>query len=157
VRWLRQWWPALCWAAVIWAFSTEHFSSAATSRVIEPLLRWLFSSASPRTVRYIHHVIRKAAHVTEYFVFSLMLFRAFRGKERGWRITWMVEAIVVAAFYAGLDEVHQAFVPGREARWQDSMLDTLGAAIGQLVLWMWFRQKSKSQERVAAQGLQERS
>jgi hypothetical protein len=37
------------------------------------------------------------------------------------------------------------------------MLDTLGAAIGQLVLWMWFRQKSKSQERVAAQGLQEKS
>src|SRR5260370_30372490 len=134
MRGLRQWWPALCWAAVIWAFSAAHFSSAATSRVIEPLLRWLFSSVSPRTIRYIHHLIRKAAHVTEYFVFSLMLFRAFRGKERGWRVTWMVEAIVVAAFYASLDEMHQAFVPAPDARWPDSMLDTLAAPIRQLPL-----------------------
>src|SRR5260370_34876517 len=157
MRWLRRWRRALCWAAVIWEFSTEHLSSAAPSRGSEPVLRWLLSSASARTIRYIHRLIRKAAHVTEYFVFSLMLFRAFRGKERGWRITWMVEAIVVAAFYPGLDEVHQAFVPGREARWPDSMLDNIGARIGQPVLWMWFRQKSKSQERVAAQGLQEKS
>ncbi|HYL09167.1 MAG TPA: VanZ family protein [Candidatus Acidoferrales bacterium] len=150
MRWVRQWGPVLCWAALIYVLSTEHFSSAATSRIIEPLLRWLFSSASRRTIRFIHYLIRKAAHVTEYFIFSLMLFRAFRGKERGWRLSWMVETMALAAFYAGFDEMHQAFVPGREARLSDSLLDTAGAALGQAVLWLWFRWQSKRQEAKAA-------
>ena len=145
MRWVRQWGPALCWATIIWLLSTERFSFAATSHVIEPLLRWLFSSASKQTIKLIHYLIRKAAHVTEYFIFSLMLFRAFRGKHRGWRISWMVETLALATFYAGLDEVHQAFVPGRGPSVYDSMLDTLGAAIGQLVLWLWFRRNSKHQ------------
>lgn len=146
MRWIRQWAPALICAILIWALSTEHFSSAATSRVIEPILRWLFSSASRHTIRLIHHLIRKAAHVTEYAIFSVMLFRSFRGKQSGWRLTWMVEALAAAVVYACLDEVHQAFVPGREASIYDSMLDSAGAGIGQLILWLRFRKLARQQE-----------
>jgi VanZ family protein len=146
MRWIRQWAPAIVCAILIWVLSTEHFSSAATSRVIEPILRWLFSSASKHTIRLIHHFIRKAAHVTEYAIFSVMLFRSLRGKQSGWRLTWMVEALAAAVVYACLDEVHQAFVPGREASIYDSMLDSAGAGIGQLILWLWFRKQARQQE-----------
>ncbi|MEW6743433.1 MAG: VanZ family protein [Planctomycetota bacterium] len=36
---------------------------------------------------------------------------------------------VVVAIYAGIDEVHQAFTPGREASLGDAVTDALGAAL----------------------------
>ena len=41
-----------------------------------------------------------------------------------------VLAIVTASVYGLTDEVHQAFVPLREASWQDWLADTMGAVIG---------------------------
>jgi VanZ family protein len=35
----------------------------------------------------VHHVIRKCAHFTEYFVFCLLLYRGVRGDRKGWRWT----------------------------------------------------------------------
>ncbi len=40
---LRAWLLLLVWFAAIWAFSVEAFSAHSTSRVLGPLLRWLFS------------------------------------------------------------------------------------------------------------------
>jgi VanZ family protein len=39
------------------------------------------------------------------------------------------------ALYAASDEIHQAFVPCREASVWDILLDTTGAAISLLCLW----------------------
>lgn len=133
MRWLRQWGPAVAWTAVIAMFSTEHFSAPATSRIIVPLLNWLFPQASPDTLEMLHFAIRKSAHFTEYFILSLLLLRGIRGERAGWIVAWGLAAVAIAAGCAALDEAHQAFVPGRTASVWDVLIDSSGAVGAQLL------------------------
>jgi VanZ family protein len=131
ISWLRLWWPALVWAIIITSFSTDAFSPDHTSRIIVPLLHWLFPSASPQMLARAHHVIRKMAHVTEYFVLGLLLVRGIRGTRTGWRMEWALSAVAIAAGWAALDELHQAFVPSRGPSMRDVLIDVCGAALAQ--------------------------
>jgi VanZ family protein len=87
----------------------------------------------------IHHLIRKSAHFSEYFIFCLLIYRAVRGARKGWRWTWGFAALFCAAGYSALDEIHQAFVASRTASAYDSLLDSVGAFVAMGVLWLWFR------------------
>jgi len=140
---LRTWLPAILWAVLISVASTDAFSSSNTSRFILPILHWFFPHAGPDTLNRIQFFIRKLAHVTEYFVFSVILFRAIRserqGERRGWRLRWALLALAIAAGYSALDEFHQSFVPSRTASPWDSLLDTSGAAAAQVITWAWIR------------------
>jgi VanZ family protein len=137
--WLRAWWPALLWAGVIFSASTDTFSSEHTASVLEPILRWIIRSLTEEQFDAIHYLIRKSAHFTEYFIFCLLLYRGVRGDRRGWRWTWGVAALSVAAGYSVLDEIHQAFVASRTASAYDSLLDSVGAFVAFAALWLWFR------------------
>jgi VanZ family protein len=154
VRWLKYWWPAILWAILIFTFSTGAFTSENTSRVIIPALRWMFPHAMAETLALIHHVIRKSAHFTEYFIFSLLLLHALRAGRRDFGMRWALIVILIVAGYAALDEFHQSFVPGRGPAVSDVLLDTTGGAAAQLlvalaVLWRGIRKQR--QESSAAQ------
>ena len=134
MRWLRNWWLVLVWAALISSFSTGAFTTEHTSRVIVPILHWLLPSASPETLSSIHHVIRKCGHVTEYFILSWLIMRSLRAEKKDFGLRWALVVILIVAAYAGLDEFHQSFVPGRGAAVSDVLLDTSGGAAAQLVM-----------------------
>ena len=131
--WLELWWPALAWAVVISLFSTHLFTSQNTGHIIIPLLHWLFPNASPQTLEFMHHIVRKCAHLTEYFILSLLLLRGIRAGRHGMRLAWAVLAIVLVAGYASLDEFHQRFVPGRTPKVTDVLIDTTGGAAAQAI------------------------
>jgi VanZ family protein len=144
--WVHVWWPALLWAGVIFSASTDTFSSEHTRWVFEPILRWLVPSLTGDQFSTIHRFIRKSAHVTEYFVFCLLLYRGVRGDRKGWRWTWGLAALFCAAGYSVLDEIHQAFVVSRTASGYDSLLDSMGALAAFGALWMWFRWRRSTRE-----------
>jgi VanZ family protein len=138
-RWtrLRAWLPAVAWAAVISLASTDALSADHTSRILFPVLHWLFPHAASETLDQMQLFIRKTAHLSEYFAFSYFLLRGLRGKDRGWRWRWAIWAIAIAAGYSALDEFHQSFVPSRTASPWDSLIDTTGAAAAQIFLGLW--------------------
>jgi VanZ family protein len=138
---LKNWLPTIAWACLISFLSTDVFSSDHTSRFIIPVLHLLIPPASIETLELMHAIIRKTAHLTEYFIFSILLMRALRGQERGWTLRWAIWAVVLAAGYASFDEFHQSFVPSRTASPWDALLDTIGATIAQIVLWLWHRSR----------------
>ena len=70
-------------------------------------------------------ILRKAAHITEYAILALLLFRAL-GRE--------VPAFLVGFAYAVSDEIHQEFVRGRHASPFDVAMDAAGLALGLLLL-----------------------
>ena len=147
--WLRAWWPSLVWAGVIFSMSTDTFSAEHTGSVVERILRWIDPSMSAAMVELLHHLIRKTAHFAEYFVFSLLLYRGVRGARAGWRWTWGLTAIFIAAGYSILDEIHQAFVASRHSSPYDSLLDSTGAFFAVLFLWLWFRYRNRQNARGA--------
>jgi VanZ family protein len=137
MRRFRHWIPAIAVAVLISLFSTKYFSGEETARVIMPILRWLFPHASHHTLHLMHLAIRKMAHVTEFAILSIAVFRGVRGDRHGWHLNWAVFTLAIAAAYAGLDEWHQSFVPLREPSVRDVLIDTTGALLAQLIVWAY--------------------
>jgi VanZ family protein len=130
------WIASLMWAAVIYQLSTAAFGSYFTAWLLHQTLRVLHLTVSARTFATLHLCIRKLAHVTEYAVFSFLLYRAFEGnRPHAWRLRTAFWAVLTAGVYALTDEYHQAFVPGRTASPLDCGIDTLGAALGMLAVF----------------------
>lgn len=136
---LKYWLPVVVWMSLIFSASTDAMSSQHTSRFIGPFLHWLKPDISDKTVYAVQYAVRKTAHVTEYAILALLLWRAFRrpikNDSRVWNRRTAALVLTVAALYSATDEIHQSFVPSREGRWQDVALDTFGAALGLLALW----------------------
>jgi VanZ family protein len=142
--WLRAWWPAMVWAVMIFFASTDSFSSEHTSRIIEPLLRWLIPGISAGSLELVHHLIRKSAHCVEYFIFFLFLYRGIRGMRKGWQWSSALYAWFLAAGYAVLDEIHQSFVASRGASPWDSLLDASAAFVAVFVVFLYYRLRRSS-------------
>ena len=141
--WLRIWWPAFLWAAVISIMSTDAFSAQHTAKVLEPIVRWFIPGLTHEQFHMIHHYIRKSAHFTEYFIFCLLLYRGIRGSRIGWRWSWGLTALFIASSYSALDEIHQAFVASREASPYDSLIDSTGAFFAFAILWLWLHFRNR--------------
>jgi len=134
---LKYWIPAIVVAILISIFSTHYFSGEETARVIIPILHRIFPFATDRELRWMHIGIRKLAHITEFGVFSIAVFRGVRAERRGWNIQWALITLLIAVTYAGLDEWHQSFVPLREPRVRDVLIDTAGALLAQFLVWIY--------------------
>lgn len=149
---LKFWLPVLLWMALIFSVSSDTHSSEHSSRLVEPILHWLFPHMSQARVEDIHFVIRKCAHLTEYAILGLLVWRALnqsKTKLPAWSWPKVGGTLLVVFLYAASDEIHQSFVPTRTAHFSDVLIDTTGAAIGLLALWLFrhfrhrFRQPRK--------------
>jgi VanZ family protein len=98
---------------------------------------FLFSSYPTKRASEIYwqdFIVKKSAHMVEYFIFTTLLYRAF--KESGVKkINAGIFAITTAIIYAASDEFHQSFTPGREPTVRDVIFDTIGASISIYTLW----------------------
>jgi VanZ family protein len=136
----RYWLPVILVMAFIYWMSTDAFAVARTSRIIDPILRFLAPSLSRKEILMIHGMIRKAAHVIVYLILGILLFRAFRAgshERRWWR--WASSSLAVVVLYAMTDEFHQLYVPVRTASLVDVGLDTFGGLLAQCVSILWHR------------------
>jgi VanZ family protein len=133
----RYWGVVLAWMLCISTFSGDPFSASNTHRYIDPILRFIFPNLPLADYHVAHWVIRKAAHFIEFFILGLLLYWALRrGRGPRWGLRWALLACVIAALYALVDEAHQAFVPSRSPSFVDSGIDFLGAAAGQMVIYI---------------------
>jgi VanZ family protein len=141
---IKYWLPLILWMCFIFWMSTDTFSSQNTFPWVEMLLRFLVLKIPSQEMVFIHVLIRKAAHVTEYFVLGLLLFRTFRGDSvSSWNWRWSFLALVIVVLWAAGDEFHQSFVPTRTASFMDVAIDTAGGILAQLVAFLWHRGRKK--------------
>jgi hypothetical protein len=100
-RLVTAWLPVVLWAALIFALSSVPDLGTG-------LGTWDL-------------VLRKIAHAAEYAVLGFLVLRAL-GNEAA--------ALAGGIAYAISDEIHQSFVPGRQAAVRDVLVDTAGVAVG---------------------------
>jgi VanZ family protein len=95
---------------------------------IQLTLTSLPADALPRGV---NHPWDWLVHCCIYAALGVLIARAWAlGGQPPRRLAWL--ALLISVF-AALDEVHQLFIPGRDAEVLDWLSDTVGAAAGLIV------------------------
>ncbi|MEN3328835.1 MAG: hypothetical protein V7638_3642 [Acidobacteriota bacterium] len=136
--------PLIAWLVFISFASSDNFNAGNTSRIIGPLILWLFPSTSPETIAVIHFITRKIAHFTEYAILGFLAARAFRtSTHRAINRRWFLLCVALVVVYALLDEYHQSFVPSRTASIFDSLIDMSGGLT--VLIFIRSRKDAKSQ------------
>lgn len=110
MKYFRFWLPVVVWMAVIFAFSARQKVAVTNSYVVS----FLFF---------------KTLHLIEYAFLFIVTYRATKNTmERKGNTPWIV-AFIIVALYALTDEYHQTFIPSREGRLRDAIIDMAGAGI----------------------------
>jgi VanZ family protein len=81
-RLFSRYFPLVAWLLFISFASSDNFNAGNTSRIIGPLILWLFPDTSIETLGLVHLITRKAAHFTEYAILAFFAARAFRTSPR---------------------------------------------------------------------------
>lgn len=102
---VKLWIPVAVWAGVIFFFS---------------------GIPDLKTELKYDFFLRKIAHITEYFILTFLLYRAFSGSFKLNRIRIFMYPAVFSFLYAASDEIHQYFVWGRNCSLVDLLIDSLG-------------------------------
>lgn len=144
---LKAWIATILWLIVIAIESTAYLSAHNTSRILFPILHFLFGMDWMR-FEFWHFYIRKGGHVVGYGILSFLLFRAWRAtlpswNRAGWTLRWSAIAVLGTAIVASLDEWHQSFIPSRTGRWQDVVLDTCAGVATQILIFLWWNGMGK--------------
>lgn len=103
----------------------------------------------------LHYFVRKAAHMTEYFLltFSVHLpLKVYLAK----RIKFPKRILLgffITVLFAALDEFHQTFVPGRSGNFTDVCIDSIGILVATLLLFfvhflLQHKQQNKKPEKM---------
>ena len=96
-------------------------------------------------------IVRKSAHILQFFVFALLLWRAarinppLRIDDR--RLLALI--LAVSLLVGGLSEAFQIFSPVRGASLNDVLLDFTGAILGVFVLALTGSSREQSMQQVA--------
>lgn len=121
--------------------------------MIERKLRWLpavgwmamiFNMSSrqqfPQPFGISTFLLSIAMHLALYGVLALLILLAIQRHQRPTHAT-RICAVLFACLYGVTDELHQSFVPGRDASLFDVIVNTIGAsfAVGLLTQWRSIR------------------
>ena len=143
-RFVSHYLPLIAWLAFIFLASSDNFNAGNTSRIIGPLILWLFPNTSPETLEVIHAATRKLAHFTEYAILGFLAARAVSTSPHpAINRRWFLICVALVVVYALLDEYHQSFVPSRTASIRDSLIDMAGGLT--VLIFIRFRKDTKTQ------------
>jgi VanZ family protein len=149
----KNWWPALLWLGIIRLESTDMASSTHTSNLLYSIIALVYPRVSGLVIQETNEILRKSGHFIGYGILGALVFLALKNTNRDrlrpllqrpwgtylrdlWRLEWAVVGILVALITASFDEIHQTFMPSRTGRWQDVVIDTCGALVLQLIIYL---------------------
>ncbi len=126
----RAWVAVVLWAVLILRLSGDDLSAAQTSRILGPLLAWLFPDLDAGTRQLAHFLVRKGAHFVEYAVLGTLAAWALWRTRRTRRLLQVAGALAVVLGVAFLDEGRQARSTERTGSLRDVGLDGAGGLAG---------------------------
>ena len=115
------------WMLAIFLMSSE--VAGTSSARSDEIVRTIQSIGVNAPTDLLTFLVRKAAHISAYFVLGILLFNLLKEYNLGVKKMIFI-SIAIAMLYACTDEIHQTFVPGRSGEVRDVLIDTAGAAAG---------------------------
>lgn len=136
-RWI--WWAVvIIFGAAFYMFTASSVSNNEHTVLLLKRLDFL----SPQELSWLSKIVRKAAHLLAYGVMAICLKNAMFPHPWTYPAAWFL-----ATLYGAGDEYHQIYVPGRTPLFNDVMIDSLGAALGLLIIYQWRRCSLGKQEK----------
>ena len=158
-RWaLSVWTPVVIAVAIICVESTDLFSAKNTSSFLRPIVERWFGHINDSSWDLYHHYLRKTGHFVGYGLVAFTFLRAWMhtldlrapGPLFAWRLKSTLLAILSTAIVASCDEYHQTFIPSRTGSPYDVLLDTCGATMLCLLVWLLCWSKLQSSRELSA-------
>ena len=130
--------PALIW--MIFIFIESAMPGDVSSHQSHFIVDFIYSllSIPSHYQNMISFIVRKCAHMSEYFILTLFLYNGCVKNE----IYHLSIPCFIAFLYACSDEFHQLFISGRAGQIKDIGIDSIGIIIA--LLCIFFYQKKKS-------------
>lgn len=114
-------------SVVIWMLAIYYLSSQSLSFIVATDI-WQF-------------LLRKMAHMFEYAILNLLIFRILSATEKRhyyWNLFW---ALILTILYSISDEYHQTYTLGRVGTYKDVMIDSTGAFISAWLIFLNHKHK----------------
>ncbi len=130
-----RWLALMGWMAIIFLFSAQTGQeSSQSSGFIEQLLHYF--SFIPTSIFGVELavIIRKGAHFTEYMILYALMVNVMKDGLSFKKS--LIFSLVGTFLYACSDEIHQYFVPGRACLFTDVLIDTSGALLGMMIIFL---------------------
>lgn len=107
-----------------------------TNTYLEFINRFIDISSSGKTLDWFAYIGRKAAHITLYMLLFITSYFAIGSSSyfSTRKISIYMLSMLFGILFAISDEIHQAFIPGRNASAIDVLIDTIGLLIGWLMI-----------------------
>lgn len=118
----EKWVSLIIWMGAIYYLSSQSLGFMAATDI------WQF-------------VIRKMAHMFEYAVLCLLIFRILSVTEKRhyyWNLFW---ALILTILYSISDEYHQTYTLGRTGTYRDVLIDSAGALVSTWLIFLNHKHK----------------
>lgn len=129
-----RWVYVVAWMIVIFLASADASSGSHSSAIVDAVIGMLGIEPTPGQLEVANHLMRKAAHFTEYGILGLLWAWALPATSHRLILAW-----AAATLYAGTDEFHQLFVASRGPAIADVGIDSAGAATALTLAWLLAR------------------
>lgn len=127
--WLFYLAPIFLWMLIIYILSSQSTFTAGSN-----------------SFDLIAYLLRKTAHIGEYFVLTILIIRSIEVLDQPInRVLLMSGAF--SFLYALSDELHQSFVPLRDGKVTDIGIDFIGIVLALLVYALWYNNVQKKQKK----------
>ena len=116
------------------------------------LLIWALSSISTQLHFEFVPFQDKGVHFLEYGMLAALLAHAMRNTWPAWRsLSVFALAVVITVLWGLIDEIHQAYVPGRSSDVRDVLADALGGMAGACLYAIASRDQARARRLLGAQ------
>lgn len=137
--------PALLWMGVILSLTLQpaETSSQLSGGIVSYLYSFVELLGISLSMEQFHFIVRKTAHVSEYFILGLLVFVALKPHT----MTFQRKMLIVFLFgiaFASVDEFIQTFVPKRVGAISDVLIDSVGVVLSLLVVFVYQKSRRES-------------
>ena len=126
---------------------SESLSDTFAFKIIDKAANILNKDISVSTklelVKETRFLVRKTAHFTLYFTLGILTFLVLKTNNLQKSFKY---SLIFCIIFACSDEFHQIFTPGRTARITDVLIDSLGSALGIILIKKLISHKRKKQK-----------